>query len=198
MQSYDAVVIGADPRCTKPLIKCRISISAGGREGNGRVRVCRYSVGGRSLRWHGGRGLLFACAIISLTATAALAQSANYKSVQAVPDKPLELSYHASAHKNTCTPGALPTVRVSEAPQAGILTVRQAELTTNKFPECPNLKAPAQVVFYVARIGYAGPDQVKYEVTSENGEVATFDVTITVKPEPAQAPPAGEPGSQQQ
>ena len=31
-----------------------------------------------------------------------------------------------------------------------------------------------------ARTGYAGPDHVKYEATSENGEVATYDVTITV------------------
>ena len=38
--------------------------------------------------------------------------------------------------------------------------------------------------------GYAGPDHVKYEVTAENGEVATYDVTITVKPaEPPQSSP---------
>ena len=95
-----------DPRWTKSLIKCRNSVAAGGREGNGSVRVCRYSVGGRSLRWHRGRELLFACAIASLTATAALAQAANYKSVQAVPDKPLELSYHASAHRELHAGGA--------------------------------------------------------------------------------------------
>jgi hypothetical protein len=185
-----------DLRWTKPLINRENARSAGTRGGVERLPACRYSVGGGSRRWHGGRGLLFACAIASLTATAALAQAANYKSVQAVPDKPLELSYHASAHKN-CTPAVLPTVRVIEAPQAGFLTVRQAELTTNKFPACPNLKAPAQVIFYTANAGYGGADHVKYEVTSENGEVATYDVTITVKAgEPAQTPPAGEPGSQ--
>jgi hypothetical protein len=186
-----------DIRWTKPLINRGNARSAAARGGGERVAVCRYSVGGRSRRWHGGRGLLFACAIASLTATAALAQAANYKSVQAVPDKPLELSYHASAHKDTCTPAVLPTVRVIEAPQAGFLTVRQAELTTNKFPGCPNLKAPAQVIFYTANVGYGGADHVKYEVTSENGEVATYDVTITVKAgEPGQTPPAGEPGGQ--
>jgi hypothetical protein len=136
-----------------------------------------------------------ACAIAGLTATASVAQNAYYKSVEAIPDKPVQLSYHASAHKNTCTPAALPTVRVLEAPQAGILNVRQAELTTDKIPGCPTLKTPAQVVFYTANAGYAGPDHVKYEVTSENGEVAMYDVAMTVKAaEPGQNPPVGHTG----
>ena len=130
----------------------------------------------------------------SPTATESVAQDANYTSVQATPNKPVELSYHASAHKENCSPAPLPTIRVLEPPKQGFLTIRKAMLTTNKVAGCPNLKTPAQVVFYVARIGYAGPDHVKYEVTSENGEVASYDVTITVKPEPAQAPPAGNAG----
>jgi hypothetical protein len=181
-----------DLRWTKPLIDRANARSAGTLGGVERLPACRYSVGECLLRLREARRLLFACAIASLTATAALAQAANYKSVEAVPDKPLQLSYHASAHKNTCAPAAPPTVRVVEAPQAGFLTVRQAELTTDKIPGCPTLKTAAQVVFYTANAGYAGPDHVKYEVTSENGEVATYDVTVTVKPEPAQSPPVGE------
>jgi hypothetical protein len=143
------------------------------------------------------RTIVAGCAAAGLSATAASAQDANYTSVQAVPDKPVELSYHASAHKENCSPAPLPAVRVLEPPKAGLLTIRKAELTTNKIAGCPNLKTPAQVVFDVARTGYSGPDQVKHEVTSENGEVASYDVTITVKAaEPAQTPPAGEPGGQ--
>ena len=118
-----------------------------------------------------------------------LAQDANYSSVEATSDKPVQLSYHASAHKN-CTPAALPTIRVIESPKSGTLTVRRAVLTTDKVAGCPGLKTPAQAVFYLAHAGYAGPDHVKYEVTTENGEVATYDVTITVKAAPAQSPPA--------
>ena len=122
----------------------------------------------------------------SLIATTALAEtSANYSSAVATSEKPVQLSYHASAHKN-CTPAPLPTVRVIEVPKFGTLTVRKAVLTTNKVARCPALKTPAQVVFYLARGGYEGPDHVKYEVTSENGEVATYDVTITVKAPPEQ------------
>jgi hypothetical protein len=71
------------------------------------------------------------------------------------------------------------------------LTVRNAVLTTNKIQGCPQLKAPARVVFYTANTGYTGPDHVKYEVTDENGQVATYDMTITVKAAPIEIPPAG-------
>jgi hypothetical protein len=118
-----------DLRWTKPLIDRENARSAGTRGGVERLPACRYSVRGCSRGWHGGRGRLFACAVVSLTATGAVAQSANYTSIQAVPDKPVQLSYHASAYTNTCAPAALPTTRIIEPPKAGMLTARQAELT---------------------------------------------------------------------
>jgi hypothetical protein len=87
----------------------------------------------------------------------ALAQAANYTSVEATSEKPVQLTYHASAHKN-CTPGSLPTVRLIEPPKAGVLTVRRATLTTGKVAGCPDLKIPAQVAFYQARAGLRRDD----------------------------------------
>jgi len=142
------------------------------------------------------RFVFIACVAISLLPTTAPAQTANYTTVEATSEKPVQLSYHGSAHKN-CTPAPLPTVRVMEPPKSGMLTVRRATLTTNKVAGCPAMKTPAQVVFYQARASYEGPDHVKYEVTSENGEVAIYDVTITIKASPAQRSPTGTPGAQQ-
>jgi hypothetical protein len=145
------------------------------------------------------RTILFAFAAASVWVCASLAQDANYARVIATPDVPVRLSYHASAHKSNCSPGALPTVRVIEAPRSGMLIVRQAMLTTNKIEGCPDLKTPAQVVFYTASTGYTGPDHVKYEVTDENRHVATYDMTITVEAaQPAQNPPTGTTGGQAQ
>ena len=126
-------------------------------------------------------------ATTGLVATAAFAQSVKYTSVEAVAA--LQLTYHASVHKD-CRPGRIPTVRVIEPPTSGTLTVRAAQLATQRVPGCPSVKAPAQVIFYESRVGYAGPDHVKYEVTSENGEVATYDTTIAVKAGPAPSPPS--------
>ena len=127
-----------------------------------------------------------------MCATASLAQDVNYSSVNATPDKPVQLSYHASAHKSNCAPAAPPTVRIIEAPKSGILTVRDPVLTTDKIEGCPELKIPARVVLYTANPGYKGPDHVKYEVTNEEGRVAAYDMTIAVEAaHPAQNPPAG-------
>lgn len=139
--------------------------------------------------------VLLSCAIAGLMASAALAQTANYTSVEATAGKPLQLSYHASAHKNDCTPAPLATFDVLDAPKLGILTVRKATLTTNKIAGCPVLKVPARVMFYRARQGSAGPDHVVYKVTSADGEVETFDVTITVKPGPPPSSPSSEKGN---
>jgi hypothetical protein len=138
---------------------------------------------------HFTRLFLFLFAAIGLLGTPALAQSSNYSSVEAVSDKPVQLGYYASAHKN-CTAGSLPTIRVIEPPKLGVLTVRKAVLSTDKVAGCPELKTPAQVAFYQAHADYVGPDHVSYEVTSENGEVAVYEITITVKAPPAPVPSA--------
>jgi hypothetical protein len=134
--------------------------------------------------------LVAAAISISTVALAQPAPTSNYTSIEATSDKPVQLSYHGSAHKN-CTPAPLPTVRIIEAPKSGILTVRKAVLTTDKIAGCPGLKIPAQVVSYQARAGAAGNDHIVYEVTDFNGEVGTYDVTIKIKEAPEQVRPPG-------
>jgi hypothetical protein len=137
---------------------------------------------------------LIAWAVSSVVVGQAFAQNANYTSVETTWDKPVQLGYHASAHKN-CTPARLPTIRVLEAPKSGTMSVRGAVLTMNKLPGCPPVKTPARVVFYQARAGYVGPDHLNYEVTSESGEVSTYDFAITVKapPNPPQTAKGAQP-----
>ena len=125
---------------------------------------------------------------VGLVATAALAQATNYTTVEATVGKPLQLGYHASAHKNNCTPAPLPAIKVLKAPKSGTLTVRRAELTTDKIPGCPKMKVPAQVAFYQARTGGTAMDHLAYEVTNDNGEVASYDFTINIKEAPAPLP----------
>ena len=123
-------------------------------------------------------------------AAAALAQAMNYTSAQATAGKPVQLTYHADAHKASCSPAPVPTFRVIEPPKYGVLTVRQGVLTTNKVAGCPGLKTPALVVFYQAKEGYSGSDHVRYVVTNAQGQPQGFDVTITVQPAPAGVAPA--------
>jgi hypothetical protein len=139
--------------------------------------------------------VLLSGAIAGFMVSTALAQATNYTSIEVPAGKAVQLTYHASANKN-CAPAPPPTVRVTQPPKGGALIVRKAVLTTDKIAGCPKLKTPAQVVFYQARADYAGPDHVGYEATDSNGEVASYDVTITVKAAPpAPTPPAAGTGT---
>ena len=111
------------------------------------------------------------------------APSTNYTAIEAEPSKPLQVGYYAQAHKD-CSPSKLPVVRVVEAPTLGTLTVRPSELNTDRVPNCPSLKIPAQVVSYRARDKATGSDHVMYAVTYPNGEIALFDVAIHIKEPP--------------
>jgi hypothetical protein len=118
-----------------------------------------------------------------------MAQSTNYSSFETTSDKPVQLGYYASAHKN-CTAAARPTIRVIEAPKSGVLTIRPGVLSTNKVEGCPGLKTLAQIAFYQPRAGYVGSDKVGYEVTAENGDVAIYEMTINIKASPSPIPSA--------
>jgi hypothetical protein len=137
--------------------------------------------------------MLLSCALTCFVVAAAIAQAINYTSVQAVAGKPVQVTYHADAHKSTCSPAPVPTFRVIEPPKDGVLTVRKGVLTTNKVAGCPGLKTPALVVFYQAKEGYSGSDHVSYAVTNAEGQTQGYDVTITVKPVPAGEVPASPP-----
>jgi hypothetical protein len=141
--------------------------------------------------------ILLSCALASFIAAPALGQALNYTSVEAIAGKPVQLTYHADAHKSTCTPAPIPTFRVIEPPKNGVLSVRKAVLSTDKVPGCSGLKTPALVVFYQSKEGYSGSDHVSYAVTNAAGQAQGYDVTISVKPAPAgvapgsQKPPTG-------
>jgi hypothetical protein len=134
--------------------------------------------------------MLLSCALACFVASAALAQAINYTSVEAIAGKPVQLTYHADAHKSTCTAAPMPTLRVIEPPKNGVLTARKGVLTTNKIAGCPGLKTPVLAVFYQAKEGYSGSDHVSFAVTNAEGKVQGFDVTITVRAAPPGSAPA--------
>ena len=121
---------------------------------------------------------------IPVLTSAQPAPSTNYTSFEVESGKTVQVGYYAQAHKD-CTPSKLPIIRVVETPALGTLTVRPAELKTDKVANCPELKLPAQVVSYQSRDKTIGSDNVKYSVTYPDGELALYDLTIRIKEPPA-------------
>ena len=132
------------------------------------------------------KAALVASIVGAAIATGAYGQAAptmNYTSFEAEPGKPVQLGFYAQAHKD-CSASKLPIVRVADAPNLGTLTVRPAELKTNRVPNCPSLKLPAQAVSYQARDKATGDDHVMYSVTYPNGQIVLYDVTIHIMEPP--------------
>ena len=129
-----------------------------------------------------------AAATMSSAAAGQEAPSVNYTSFDATPAKPVQLGFYGAVHKD-CSPALLPTIRVSEAPKSGTLTIRPGQLTTSATAQCPGLKIPAEVAFYQARFGATGTDHLVYEVTNASDKVDAYDVTITIKEAPKAAVP---------
>jgi hypothetical protein len=132
--------------------------------------------------------IIVGLAVALLAPNTLAAQSTSYSRAETTSGTQVQLNYHATARKN-CTAMPLPTIRVLQVPKAGTLTVRRGEATIASIADCQPFKTPAEVVFYQSRPAYVGPDHLIYEVTSANGEVANFDISIEVKEGPPQRRP---------
>ena len=125
-------------------------------------------------------------------ATGQPAPTTTYTSFDAMPGKSLQIGFYGSANKRDCAPARTPTIRVIEPPKAGSLMVRHSEVTADKVGSCGPFKIPVQAVLYTARHGDAETDRLIYEVTSANGQVATYQITISIKSSPAAPAPKPE------
>jgi hypothetical protein len=124
--------------------------------------------------------------ILALSASPALTQSVNYKGAETVAGVASQLDYFATAKKD-CSPTPPPSIKVITPPKHGLLTIRRGTVTTNKIPNCPNLQTPVNVIFYTGNAGYAGADEIVYEVTDAKGEIAIYNINVKVNegPKPA-------------
>ena len=124
------------------------------------------------------------CAFICLINLPAIAQEERvYQSVRALTGKELRVGVFARVSSKDCKPVQIPEIQVTVPPKNGALTIRVLTVTTNRYPNCPNLKTPAQVLFYQSGADYTGPDSISFTVTFENGEKQTHFIAITVTKE---------------
>ena len=104
------------------------------------------------------------------------------RKIEIAPGAAVRLNIHASATRD-CKPAGLPEVKLIDPPSAGMVRVRRALLTTSQVEGCPNLRVPAQVVFYVSRPDSTGTDHLSYEVRSVTGESRVFEFDIILRPQ---------------
>ena len=118
--------------------------------------------------------------VLCASITPAIAQSVNYKSLDVTAGVASQVDYYATAKKD-CSAAPPPSIKVVTVPKHGMLTVRRGTVTTNKIPSCPNLQTAVNVILYTGNAGFAGDDEIVYEVTDAKGEVTLYNIKVTVK-----------------
>lgn len=120
-------------------------------------------------------------ALICLIGSSVWAQNERvYQSAQAVSGKEVRIGLFARANVKECKPLLSPNVRVVAPPGHGSLIIRTMTLITDRYPDCPHLKVPAQVLFYRSLTNYVGSDAVSVVVTSEDGRSSEVSIAIAV------------------
>jgi hypothetical protein len=124
----------------------------------------------------------FLAALICLIGFSVLAQDERVRqSARAISGKEVRIGLFARADVKECKPLLAPTVRVLASPGHGSLSIRTMTLITERYPDCPHLKLPAQVIFYQSSANYVGSDEASFNVTSDDGRSSAVSITITVE-----------------
>jgi hypothetical protein len=120
---------------------------------------------------------------------AAAQEERVYQSARALSGKEVRLALFGRVDAKECKPLQLPDIQVIAPPKSGALTIRVVTITTTRYPNCPNLKLPAQVIFYRSAPDYIGSDSISFTVTFENGQkqAHSFAITVTKEGQPSTA-----------
>lgn len=82
--------------------------------------------------------------------------------------------------KPDCTSGPV-DVRVINQPDHGVTTERAAKLKTDKIAGCPAIETEVAVIFYQAKEGFRGKDEMIIEAETDSGQVERYHYTINVQ-----------------
>jgi len=79
-----------------------------------------------------------------------------------------------------CTSGALPAIRLVNAPTHGKVIVKKAKANATNYKQCLALEVPAYVAIYRSAPDFTGTDTFTVEVKYQEGRTEIQNITVTV------------------
>jgi hypothetical protein len=137
--------------------------------------------------------LLVQCCLMPVVALAQSSPNADQEKTQkALPEKvptsrtvtgpagrDIRIGVFASVRPD-CTAGTLPTIRLSEEPKHGKVTVRSGKIRTTNLQKCLAAEVPAFIVIYRSSPDFEGKDEVALDVaTGEKRQIQRITITVT-------------------
>ncbi len=114
----------------------------------------------------------------------AAAQDKEIRNVEVQPGKQIRLALVSNVGQD-CKPGAPLEIKVLTPPKTGSLAVRSGEQAAGQLKRCPSLKVPVQGVFYTAKAGFSGTEEVSFEIKNERRtQIQTVRITVSDKAKP--------------
>jgi hypothetical protein len=101
------------------------------------------------------------------------------RSVKAQADKDVRVGVYANVQSD-CTSGPLPTIRLSDPPANGRVTVKRVKIDATNYKQCLALQVPGLVAFYRSRPHFSGTDTMSLEVRMPGGNTQIQRITVTV------------------
>ena len=84
--------------------------------------------------------------------------------------------------KPDCSSGALPILRLSEAPQGGRVVIKRAKIRVTNAGACLSAEVPGYVAFYQSRPDFSVADKVAIEIKlPDRDTVRVQKITINVR-----------------
>jgi hypothetical protein len=128
------------------------------------------------------RPAVLAAALLAAAALPAAAQNQTVRNLDAQPGKTLRLAIAGNVGTD-CKPGKPAEIKILTAPKNGSLAVRAGDTPAGALKRCPGLKVPVQGVFYEAKAGFTGSDEVSFEIVRDGKtESQTVRINVTTKP----------------
>jgi len=123
---------------------------------------------------------------LALAGLIVAASAAHAQTLVAIAGHPVRF-YQAYSTNPDCTSSGQVVVRITQAPEHGRVTVKNANVFPN-FPAsnirsvCNRRRVAGVVVQYVSERGYTGVDQAAIQVVYLTGTSRTFSASLTVQP----------------
>ncbi|MCP4385230.1 MAG: hypothetical protein GY798_28115 [Hyphomicrobiales bacterium] len=120
-------------------------------------------------------------AVIAFLVSAALDSAAIAQDVKTAESGEETRIAVLGSFETDCEINPAPRVSVIEPAVHGTIRIVGATLETNRFPDCPGIKVPVQVVFYTSKPGFTGDDKAILEVSDRPGTSTIRTVSISVR-----------------
>jgi hypothetical protein len=128
-------------------------------------------------------------AILLLLATSYVAVQCETveRTARGEPGKDIQVGIYVNI-RSDCTSGPLPTIRLTQPPEHGKVTVKKAKVNITNYKQCLAVDGPGYVAVYRSDKDFLGTDTVVLEVSYPGGKQELQHIVITVRSAGAQQP----------